>query len=248
MSEPKLSARRWVIPLTVVCVVLGGMLGIQVRSQQARGVTAVGRQTSALIERLTRSEAQIEQQRDEIERLRALLAEYEEEAAGERGLVRLMSEELQASRIALGLVAVKGPGIELRVSDSTMRGSADLTGEDLFVIHDVELLRITNELWAAGAEAIALNGQRLTVGSPIVCSARLIEVNGVPVASPFVFQAIGDKEKLISALSIRGGMLDVLDLLHFPVKLTAKDEIALPPVVVAPKHEFAAPVERENKG
>jgi uncharacterized protein YlxW (UPF0749 family) len=243
MSSLTPGARRWVIPLTVVCIVLGGMLGIQVRSQRARGVTKAGRQTSALIGMLTRSEAQLEQQREEIERLRLLLAEYEEEAASERGLVRLM----RTSRVALGMVAAKGPGIELEVSDSAMRAGGDLGGENLFVIHDFQLLQITNELWAAGAEAIALNGQRLTVGSAIACSARLIEVNGVAIASPFVFHAIGDKDKLISALNIRGGVLDGLRVLEFPVKLTPKDEITVPPVAVAPKHTFAEPVEREDK-
>lgn len=235
-------ARRWVVPLTVVCIVLGGMLGIQVRSQEERGEMQVGRQTSALVAMLTRSQAQLEQQGAEIERLRARLAQYEEEVARERGLVR----ELQASRILLGTVAVTGPGIELEVADSTMRASAGPGGEELFVVHDLQLLQIANELWAAGAEAIALNGQRLTMGSAIICSARLIEVNGVAIASPFVFHAVGDRDKLVSALSIRGGVLDGLRLLEFPVKLTPKEEITIPPIAVAPKHTYAQPVERER--
>lgn len=247
MAGPERETRRWLLPLTVVCAVLGGMLGIQIRSQEARQGMQVGRQTSALVGMLTRGEAQREQQQEEIERLRALLAQYETEAAGERGLVKVMSEELLASRVALGTVAVTGPGIELEISDSTMRASGDIGDESLYVIHDYDLLHIANELWAAGAEAVALNGQRLITGSPIVCSARLIEVNGVPIASPFLFQAIGDREKLMSALTIRGGVLHGLRLLQFPVKLTPKDEVVVPAIAVTPKREYARPVERENK-
>ncbi len=207
----------------------------------------VGRQTSALVGMLTRTEAQLEQQREETGRLRALLAQYEEEAASERGLVRVMREELQASRIALGAVAVRGPGIELELADSTRRSIGGIGAEDLYVIHDADLLQVANELWAAGAEAVALNGQRLVTGSSIACSARLIEVNGVAIASPFLFQAIGDKDKLVSALNIRGGVLDGLRLLEFPVKLTTNDEITIPPLSVTPKHIYAQPVERESK-
>ena len=244
-----LSARgkRWVAPMTVVCLVLGGMLGIQVHSQQLRGASQVGRQTSALVGMLTRNEAQVEQQKEEIELLRGRLAEYETEAASEKGLTRIMQEELHTSRIALGTVAVKGPGVELELSDSTMRAGGDFGAQDVYVIHDFDLLQIANELWCAGAEAVSINGQRLLTGSAIACSARLIEINKITVASPYVFKAIGDKDKLMSALNIRDGVLDRLRVLQFPVKLTPKDEVVIPPISVPPKYEHAQPVEKEAK-
>jgi uncharacterized protein YlxW (UPF0749 family) len=239
--------KRWIIPMTFVCLVLGAMLGIQVHSQQLRGATEVGRQTSALVGMLSRNELQVEQQKQEIEKLRARLAEYEREAASEKGFARLMTEELATSRIALGTVAVRGPGVVLEISDSTMRTSNDFGGADVYVIHDFDLLQIANELWCAGAEAVSLNGQRLITGSAIACSARLIEVNKVTVASPFVFQAIGDKQKLMAALNIRDGVLDRLRVLQFPVKLTPKDEIVIPPISVTPKYDFAQPVKEKKQ-
>jgi uncharacterized protein YlxW (UPF0749 family) len=238
-------SKRWVIPFTFVCLVLGSMLGIQVHTQRLRGATQVGRQTSALVGMLTRNEAQVQQQKQEIDQLRARLAEYEKEAASEKGLTRLMNEELRAARIALGTVELKGPGIELEIADSTMRTSDEFGGQDWAGVHDFDLLQIANELWCAGAEAISLNGQRLITGSAIACSARLIEVNGVTVASPFVFHAIGGKEKLVSALNIRDGVLDRLRVLQFPVKLAPKDDIVIPPIAVASKYEYARPVEKE---
>jgi len=239
--------RRWVIPMTVVCLVLGGMLGIQVHSQRLRGASQVGRQTSALVGMLTRNSAQVEQQNEEIERLRGLLTEYEKEAAGEKELARIMQEELHTSRIALGTVAVKGPGVELELSDSTMRAGGNFGEQDVYVVHDFDLLQIANELWCAGAEAVSINGQRLLTGSAIACSARLIEINKITVASPYVFTAIGDKGKLMSALNIRDGVLDRLRVLQFPVKLTPKDEVVIPPISVPPKYEHAQPVEKESK-
>ena len=245
MGTLSVRGNRWVVPMTVVCLVLGGMLGIQVHSQQLRGASQVGRQTSAVVDMLTRSAAQVEQQQEEIERLRGLVAEYEKEAAGEKGVARIMQEELHTSRIALGTVAVKGPGVEMELSDSTMRAGGEFGAQDLYVIHDFDLLQIANEMWSAGAEAVSINGQRLLTGSAIACSARLIAINNITIASPYVFKAIGDKDKLMSALNIRDGVLDRLRVLQFPVKLTPKDEVVIPPISVAPKYEHARPLEKE---
>ena len=96
-----------------------------------------------------------------------------------------------------------------------------------------------------GSEA-ALNGQRLGPRSAIKCSGRLIQVDGVTIPSPFTFLAIGDKSRLMSALNIRGGVLDGLRLVQFQVKLTPKDEIVLPPVAIAPKYQYARPVTQEQ--
>jgi len=237
--------KRWVLPLTVVCFVLGGLLAVQVHTKQLRGATEVGRQTSALVWLLTDARAQLEKQKEETERLRARVAEYEEEAASEKGLVRLMTDELRNSRIALGLLPVKGPGIELVLDDSTMRASAEFGGQDFFIVHDIYLLQVANELWAAGAEAVSLNDHRLVSGSAITCSTRLIKVNDVAISNPFVFLAIGNQENLTSALSIRGGILDQLRVLEFQVKLTPKDEVAVPPVAIATMYEYAQPVTKE---
>lgn len=237
---------RWPIALTMVCLVLGGLIGVQVHTKQLQGATQVGRQTSALVGMLTQGQAQLEEQKAEIERLREKVTRYEEDASGERGLAQLMSEELRNNRIALGLLSVKGPGVELVLGDSTMKGDDGIGGQDAFVIHDFDLLQIANELWAAGAEAVSLNGQRLSAGSAITCSGRLIEVNKVAIASPFTLLAIGDRGNLTSALNIRDGALDRLRVLQFQVNLTPKDEVVIPAIAVAPKYEHASPAPKEE--
>ncbi len=241
------SEKRWVLPLTLVCLVLGGLLAVQVRTRELRGETQIGRQRSALVGMLTTSQAQLGKQAEEIERLRTRVAEYESEAASETGLLRLMTEELSNSRVALGLLPVKGPGVELELADSTMRGTDELGAQELYVLHDFDLVQVANELRAAGAEAISLNGQRLIAGSAITCAARLIKVDDVAISSPFVFLAIGEKDNLMSALNIRDGVLDRLRVMEFQVKLTPKDEVIIPPVAIAPKYAYAQPVPREEQ-
>jgi uncharacterized protein YlxW (UPF0749 family) len=234
--------RHWVVVLTGICLVLGALLGVQAKTQVLRGETEVSRRSSALLDILTATRSESEQQRKEIGRLRAQVAAYEREAASGKGLARLVNQQLQDSKIALGLLPVKGPGVELVVGDSSMKVGDTLVGEDPLVVHDFDLLRIANELWAAGAEAVSVNGQRIVAGSAIMCAGRLIEVNRVTIPSPFTFLAIGDPEKLVSALSIRGGYLDYLRSLKFDVKLAAKPEVVVPAISTAPAYHYARPV------
>jgi uncharacterized protein YlxW (UPF0749 family) len=238
--------RHWTLSMVAICLVLGALLGIQVHSQRLRGATEVGRQTGALVSMLTTSQAQLDQHQKEIERLRTRVAEYELEVANERGMARLRNEELQHRQIALGLLPVGGPGIRLVLGDSTMHAGDAAGAQDLYVIHDFDLVQITNELWAAGAEAVALNGQRLIPGSAIICSTRLIQVNDVSISAPFTFLVIGNTENLMSALNIRDGMLDRLRVLQFQVELTPMDEIVIPPVAVPPQYQYAQPVTEEE--
>jgi uncharacterized protein YlxW (UPF0749 family) len=238
---------RWVLAVTAISFVLGGLLAVQVHSKQVRGATQVGRQTSALVGMLTNTQAQLQKQKEETERLQARLAQYETEAVSETGMVKLMAEQLNSSRVALGLLPVKGPGVQLELDDSTMRAGNDFGGQDLYVVHDYDLVQISNELRAAGAEAISLNGQRLVSGSAIICSARLIKVNDETISPPFTFLAIGNKDNLMSALNIRDGVLDRLRVMQFKVKLTPKEELVIPPIAIAPSYKFAKPVIEEAK-
>ena len=246
MADAPRGGRHWLLAITGVCLVLGALLGLQVKTRVVRGETQVGRRTSTLVAMLGETRAQIEKQNQEIEHLRLQVAKYEKEAASDKGLTKLVSEELQNSRAALGLLPMKGPGVELILDDSTMKVGDGVGDQDLFVLHDFDLIQIANELWAAGAEAISLNGQRIVTGSAVTCSGRLIQVNKMTISAPFTFLAIGSKDNLVSALSIRDGTLDRLRRLEFVVKLTPKDEVSVPAIAIAPKYQYAQPALQEQ--
>lgn len=89
----------------------------------------------------------------------------------------------------IGAVPVTGPGIVITLDD----GGA--TSEDSQV-HDFDLQVLVNALWASGAEAIAVNGQRLSATTAIRTAGAAILVNLVPVAGPYQIEAIGDPSDL----------------------------------------------------
>jgi uncharacterized protein YlxW (UPF0749 family) len=93
-----------------------------------------------------------------------------------------------------GTTAMSGRGLEIRLSDSRREGRTDADRESL-AVHDVDLQLVVNALWAAGAEAVAVNGQRLVSTSPIRAAGETITVNFRPLVPPYKVEAIGADRK-----------------------------------------------------
>jgi uncharacterized protein YlxW (UPF0749 family) len=108
----------------------------------------------------------------------------EEEAAQAR---------IQRLGVRTGFGAVKGPGIQV-----TVNSAPDSAGSQL--VRDSDLTLLTDALWAAGAEAISVNGQRLTVLSAFRNVGIGILVNAQPIGPPYVFHVIGDPETMPAKL------------------------------------------------
>ena len=118
----------------------------------------------------------------------------------------------------------------------------------MYIIHDEDILRVVNELRAGGAEAIAINDQRLIGTSEIRCSGPTITVNGKVFGAPFIVTAIGDPDTLNSALTLRGGVVDSLK--HWGIKVTVKKEqsVAVPAFTGTFKSDYSQPNEQGGKG
>lgn len=97
---------------------------------------------------------------------------------------------------ANGTVAARGPGITVTVADG-----ADAATDPAAFVQDSDLQLVVNALWSAGAEAIAINGQRLTATTAIRSAGSAILVDLVGVAGPYEVVAIGDRNGLETGLA-----------------------------------------------
>ncbi len=114
----------------------------------------------------------------------------------------------------LGLTDVTGKGIILTLRDSqTVNKDTLLANEDIsdYVIHEMDIINVINELKNAGAEAISINDERIVSTSSIMCAGNVVKVNGQKVAAPFQIKAIGIPESLEETLKRPGGICDVLE-------------------------------------
>ena len=100
------------------------------------------------------------------------------------------ARRLHEVQVWAGTTPMSGPGLEVRLSESRRETKADADRDSLSV-HDVDLQLVVNALWAAGGEALAVNGQRLVATSPIRAAGETITVNFRPLVPPYKIEAIG---------------------------------------------------------
>jgi uncharacterized protein YlxW (UPF0749 family) len=203
--------RRAVI--TATCFLVGIAIAAQWRSQanMAKAPLVASSVDQALLMRnLVENNAQL---RDEVRSLERQATALSEDTGQET--MRTMVGELSQLRIANGLAEVTGPGIEIRVSGP-------------IGVYDIQDL--INELRNAGAEGIALNGQRIVVNSVIAERGQRLTIDGITSAAPYTFLAIGDPATLLEACTRRGGTLDLLQSSVAGVEATTENrqEIVLP--------------------
>jgi uncharacterized protein YlxW (UPF0749 family) len=148
-------------------------------------------------------ESEINYYNEENKKLLTLLNEYNkilnEYKNKEKPVIEIMSDELRYLRMKYGDIGIEGEGIEISIKDSNRDLKENQNPNDLLV-HDVDILRIINDLKKSGAEAMSINGDRLISSSEIKCSGATIIINGKTHAQPFIIKAIGDKNTLKSSL------------------------------------------------
>lgn len=152
------------------------------------------------------------------------------------------------ARFLAGMTPVDGPGVVVTLNDSKKPYPKGLppgmTPPNL--VHDTDINQTVNELRAAGAEAIAVNGQRLVATSAIRCAGPTVFINNVPQAPPYTVQAIGDPQDLEAALNLRGGMasqLKIFDPAMFSSRIDAL--LTLPAYAGANGLRYARPLDNK---
>lgn len=125
-------------------------------------------------------------------------------AAQQVALRRARQDEAEAERsqrlaVEAGTVALRGRGLLVRLSDSE-RDPKDPSETGAYRIHDTDIQLVVNALFAAGAEAVAVNDSRLVATSPIRAAGDTIVVNFRPLTPPYRIEAIGaDREQFESS-------------------------------------------------
>ena len=221
------------ILIFLVCIILGFMITMQLKSHNQHKNVSMQR-----AEELSVRLKEVQTDRDK------LAKELEEYRAGRiSGAAQKEMDELKARA---GETALEGKGIILTLDDSKQAAKAG-ENKSLYIIHDEDLLRVINELRAAGAEAISLNGQRLIGSSEIRCVGPTVLVNERRLASPFVISAIGNPQTLDSSLKLRGGVLENFKFWGIKADVVQSDKVLVPAFKGIRTFEFAKAVKEEEK-
>jgi uncharacterized protein YlxW (UPF0749 family) len=160
------------------------------------------------------------------------------EARQRKALEKHGGGEAEVAGLLSGALPVHGPGIKLVVDDAKDTQDSDSGGprqssgfSDNGRVRDRDLQRVVNGLWESGAEAVSVNGQRLTSLSAIRAAGDAILVDNKPLVPPYTLLAVGPGKKLSTTFqdSADGQYLQVLQE-NYGVRtsISTQDEVRLP--------------------
>ena len=182
----------------------------------------------------------------EVAKLQTEKTRLEKALSSHDGQAKVLNDSLQELKIFAGMTPVVGPGVVVTLRDSPKYAGTGL-GSNIGVspdatIHDVDALKVVNELIASGAEAVAVNNHRIAGTSSLRCVGTTILVNDVKIASPVVIRAIGDPNTIMGAMNMPGGVLaEIRQTDPNMVQIEPVKSQELPEYVGNTTHKYAKP-------
>lgn len=189
-------------------------------SRQPQDLQGLARAEADRLERLERDNAE----------LRAEIAPYLREdgadapsSAGDTDSEPFLS--------AVGLEAVRGPGVEVQLWDAPQGAGQEGFAPDDLVVHQQDLEAVMNALWAGGAEAMSVQGHRVVSTTGVRCVGNVLHIAGRTYSPPYVIEAVGDTDELQSALAAAPGVRvyqQYVDAVGLGWSLALRPELELP--------------------
>lgn len=205
MSARRLPADRWRLGVPLVALATGLLFatsastarGTDLRATQITDLSSVVNQNS---ERIAASQA----------RITVLQAEVNEgtvRAAAADQLVAQAQERAAPLEAPAGLTAVRGPGLRVELNDAGDVEDADPDELNALIVHQSDVQAVVNALWAGGAEAMTIMGQRVIATSAVRCVGNTLLFNGEVYSPPFIIEGIGPSDRMRAALNRSPGVL-----------------------------------------
>ncbi|MEW2290922.1 DUF881 domain-containing protein [Streptomyces sp. NPDC047841] len=214
----------------IVAVLLFGLgfgLAVQVASNSDSDGALRGARQEDLVRILDELDSRTQRLQDEkqgLDKQRQELQSSSDQAAEAR---RQTAEKERQLGILAGTVAAQGPGITMTIEDTKGTVQADM------------LLDAIQELRAAGAEAIEVNGVRVVAGTYFTDSGKSVSVDGNKINAPYRFKVIGKPQDLEPALNIPGGVVQTLEKEQATVTVERSDKIVVDALRQAKRPDYA---------
>ncbi len=193
------------LSLAAVCALVGYLLVAQLRSAQYPASASVQRDQQ-LADAVRNLQATGRYLQIEGSRLRYSVQTMEVGLARRTQGYAIADQELKSLEVQSATVSMQGPGINVIVANGTQPQASSLPG-NLWLVNAEDIQDIINTLWASGAEAISVNGIRISPQSYYQAAGSFVLVDGQgPLSTPFRIRAIGDQGSMAQALSTSGDL------------------------------------------
>ncbi|MBN3555131.1 DUF881 domain-containing protein [Fictibacillus nanhaiensis] len=136
----------------------------------------------------------------DLQSLQQNVEKKENKLADQEEISSKLVEDLKELRMVVGNVKVKGEGVEVTLQDSSYIPEGENPND--YIVHEEHIRSVIDELHVSGAEAIAINGQRISHDTYIACIGPVVSVDGNQYPAPFVITAIGNSTTLEKSLNL----------------------------------------------
>ena len=194
-DRPRIPAGlAFVVPM----VLLGVLIAAQWQTQSTR-LPFSARYQVTLAEAALDLQTEQKHLKAQLASIRAELDAIQSRAAAVGAVAADLDARLGQAKAAAGLTPVTGEGVLLTLDDGRVPASAPTRTIELAIVHSTDITDVLNAAWSAGAEAISVNGERITASS--ACVGAVIQINGTLLSPPFIFNIVGPSERLAATLS-----------------------------------------------
>ncbi|MPW25184.1 DUF881 domain-containing protein [Alkalibaculum sp. M08DMB] len=209
------------VEIAMICIIIGIMIVMQTKSINNLGGLVTTQRADQMLIELNQMKRENDRLQNNVITLENDISFFENEASSNNAVVEKMLRDVDAAKDQAGFTDLEGPGIIITLDYK------DSDGYDPFQANSVLLLFLVNELNAAGAEAISINGERIINSSEIRLAGSHININGKKNSYPYTFNVIGNTSTLKSAVNMRDGILDIMESNYINVEVEESEKITV---------------------
>ena len=241
-SDPGRQRLKHAFALLLPATLFGFLVTAQWQGQQERSQIAV-RYNAPLTDAAFALQKEQNDLKAQLQDLRAQLDQIQANASTQSGAAGELQKRIAELRGQAGLAPMTGDGVVVQLDDShaVAPGAANL---DQAICHSTDLTDILNTAWRGGAQAIAVNGQRVIATTSVYCVGSTIMVNGALLSPPFNIPVIGPQNAILGAFDDPGQLKDIKarrDVYGLGFRVTRASAISVPAYDGALTVRVAAP-------
>ncbi|TMC30299.1 MAG: DUF881 domain-containing protein [Chloroflexi bacterium] len=234
------------IVLILPALLFGLLVSVQWRTQLERSELSV-RYNAPLLDAARSLQSEQEVLKKQLADLRAQLDEIQRGAASQSTASRDLQAQIEDLRSAAGLTERTGDGVQIVLDDAHTTVTAPAANVDKSICHSTDLTDIINAAWRGGAQAIAVNGERVVGSTSVYCVGSTIMVNGTLMSPAFTISVIGPQNELLGAYDDPNELKDVKqrrDVYGLGFRVTRASGLRVPAYAGALNVKYATPTER----
>lgn len=204
MADERAAGRRWRALVPVVCLVAGVGFGISAR--ESRGKDLRTPLNSNLADTVRAAEDGVHRLDRRVQDLQATANRTAKAAGQNNSAVSRAQAKVSGLLDPSGLAPVHGSGLEVVLDDAPGQPAGGNVDPNQLVVHQSDLQAVVNAMWAGGAEAMTIAGQRVIATSAVRCVGNTLLLNGEVFSPPFRVAAIGPSATMLKKLSSSPGV------------------------------------------